>query len=493
MKSIQQRGEITAFLSLMFVLMISFTAGILEVSMIQVSKSISRLETDRAVFSIFGEYQSRLMDEYNVFAIEASYGTGDYSEDNIIRRMHYFGTQNTDHEITAIQYLTDNCGQAFREQVLAYMEQKYGISLIRNFTGLTAEWEKCEVRESEMKEEKESVVDGIRELEELSDTTDAGETENESENELENDVDPFECVNTIEKAGILSIVLPQNMNLSGKRISLSGQPSYRNLNTGRGSFPSRTNMDGIEEKLLFNEYILDKFICAVSGTEEESNNSEQENNETKVSDDTGSGMERSLSYETEYIISGKESDKENLESVLMKIFLIRLALNYTYILGDEEKKSEAGVLASALALLLLNPELSEMIKHLVLFTWAAGESVVDIRTLLAGYKVPSVKNRENWQLSLGELLTLGNGSEQIEGKNEENGMSYKDYLRIFLFLSDTDQVTMRTMDRVEENLKTEFGMEYFQSDQCVSKIQMNNTVQIYDELTYQYPVYFGYE
>ena len=207
MKSIQQRGEITAFLSLMFVLMISFTAGILEVSMIQVSKSISRLETDRAVFSIFGEYQSRLMDEYNVFAIEASYGTGDYSEDNIIRRMHYFGTQNTDHEITAIQYLTDNCGQAFREQVLAYMEQKYGISLIRNFTGLTAEWEKCEVRESEMKEEKESAVDGIRELEELSDTTDAGETENESENELENDVDPFECVNTIEKAGILSIVL----------------------------------------------------------------------------------------------------------------------------------------------------------------------------------------------------------------------------------------------------------------------------------------------
>ena len=111
--------------------------------MIQVSKSISRLETDRAVFSIFGEYQSRLMDEYNVFAIEASYGTGDYSEDNIIRRMHYFGTQNTDHEITAIQYLTDNCGQAFREQVLAYMEQKYGISLIRNFTGLTAEWESC--------------------------------------------------------------------------------------------------------------------------------------------------------------------------------------------------------------------------------------------------------------------------------------------------------------------------------------------------------------
>lgn len=141
MKSIQYRGEITAFLSLMFVLMISFTAGILEASVIQSSKSMSRLETDRAVFSVFGEYQRKLMEEYHVFALEGSYGTGDYSEDNIVRRMHYYETGNIEHEITDIQYLTDNSGQAFREQVLAYMEQKYGISLIRNFTGVTAEWE----------------------------------------------------------------------------------------------------------------------------------------------------------------------------------------------------------------------------------------------------------------------------------------------------------------------------------------------------------------
>lgn len=489
MKSIQYRGEITAFLSLMFVLMISFTAGILEASVIQSSKSMSRLETDRAVFSVFGEYQRKLMEEYHVFALEGSYGTGDYSEDNIVRRMHYYETGNIEHEITDIQYLTDNSGQAFREQVLAYMEQKYGISLIRNFTGLTAEWEECRIQENKMKEENKNTVEDIRELEVMS----AENKEESSGNESAMDTDPFGCVNAIENAGILSIVLPHNMKLSGKTINLSSQLSYRNLITGRGNFPSRVNMDGMEEKLLFNEYVLENFLCAVSESEMESADSKQEDREIKVSDDTSSRKERSLSYETEYIISGKNSDKENLEAVLMKIYLIRLALNYTYILGDEEKKAEAGALAGALSLLILNPELSEMIKQLVLFAWAAGESVVDIRTLLAGNRIPAVKDRESWQVSLGSLLTLGNGSEQIEGENQENGMSYKDYLRIFLFLSDTGKITMRTLDRVEENINKEFEMEFFRADQCVSKIQMDNTIQIYDELTYRYPVYFGYE
>lgn len=49
--------------------------------------------------------------------------------------MHYYGSSGIGHEITAIQYLTDNRGQAFREQVLEYMEDQYGIGLIPRFYG----------------------------------------------------------------------------------------------------------------------------------------------------------------------------------------------------------------------------------------------------------------------------------------------------------------------------------------------------------------------
>ena len=52
--------------------------------------------------------------------MEGSYGTGHYDEENLTGRMHYYGNGQTGYEITGIQYLTDNRGQAFKEQVIKY-------------------------------------------------------------------------------------------------------------------------------------------------------------------------------------------------------------------------------------------------------------------------------------------------------------------------------------------------------------------------------------
>ena len=49
-----KKAEITVFLSLVFVLIVSFVLGILQISVIHTSKNLSRLTTDRAVFSVFG-------------------------------------------------------------------------------------------------------------------------------------------------------------------------------------------------------------------------------------------------------------------------------------------------------------------------------------------------------------------------------------------------------------------------------------------------------
>ncbi|HJA65671.1 hypothetical protein B5F07_15585 [Lachnoclostridium sp. An169] len=468
MKIQEKKGEITAFLSIVFVLLVSFISGILQISSIHVSKNMSRLETDRAIFSIFGEYQRNLLEDYHVFALEGSYGSGEYKEDNILRRMHYYGSPGTEHEITGIQYLTDNNGQSFREQVLAYMEQRYGIGIIQNLTGLTGEWSRQEIEteemEKELKEEGSSVLDEFNEI--------RGDSE-----ELEED--PFTCLEEIEKSGLLSVVLPGEMSLSGRAVSLEKQVSYRSRTTGRGSFPMRQNMDGIEEKLMFDEYVLKYFKNAAmdsSGAAKEDDN-----------------RNTSLEYEVEYILEGKSSDKENLEAVLLKIFLIRMALNYAYLMTDTQKQGEAKALALTISVILLNPELSEAVSPLILLAWAAGESVVDIRTLLAGRKAPLVKSKENWQVSLFSLFTLGTGTEDLSGGDTEDGISYEDYLRGFLFLKNKDNVTMRTIDRVEENLSAVRGMDFFRADQCITRLELKNTVEIYGNITYEFPAYFGYE
>ena len=466
-----KKGEMTVFLSIVFVLMISFISGIIQASSIQAGKNLARLETDRAVYSVFGEYQKELLEQYHIFGLEGSYGTGSYTEDNLISRMHYYGTDGTEHEITGIQYLTDDHGQAFREQVLTYMEQTKGIGLIRELTGLTAEWEEQEIQGKEMGEIQEETAEQMEEVSDLLETeedTGTGGQEQISEN-------PFTFMEKISQYGIVSVVLPEDMVISEKTVDLEAQASYRNLRSGRGSFPSRTGMDGIEEKLLFDEYLAESFTNAVP--EEE---------------DAGAEKDRSLDYEIEYILAGRSSDEENLESVLFRIFLIRMALNYTFLLTDTEKQGEAELLALAISAVLLMPEAVEGVKQLVIAAWAAGESVVDIRTLLSGKRTALVKTSENWQTSLSSLFRLGDDSRQ-EGSDIQGGICYKDYLRMLLFLENTDEITMRALDRAEENLRTEQQLDHFRADQCITRLRMDNTVTFHDSLTYQFPVYFGYE
>lgn len=473
-----KRAEITVFLSLVFILVVSFILGLIEITVIHTSKNLSRLETDRAVFSIFGEYQKKLLEEYHVFAIEGSYGTGDFTEDRLTGRMHYYENAHIDHEITDIQFLTDNHGQAFREQVTAYMEERYGIGMIRDFTGLTAEWEEQRIQGEKIRDEESQLKDQYEELKE------GAKTEPEADVEEAVGETPVTCLDQIEKSGILSVVMPRDMELSGRKISPETQTSRRALNTGRGSFPSRAGMDGIEERLLFNEYILQNFTnaSAVSPAGEE-----------KAEESPSEEKGRSLAYEAEYILSGKPSDKENLESVLIKLFFVRLALNYAFLLKSSGKQAEAEVLAVTISLLLLIPEGTEIVKQLLLIAWAASESAADIRTLLSGKRVPLIKTDENWQVSLSELFIPRSNTAQSQEKNTTDGISYEDYLRAFLFLADQEDTAMRALDRMEENLAVQHGMDFFKADHCVTKLKIKNTAVILGDLTYTYPVAFGYE
>ena len=472
-------------MSMVFVLLVSFVLGILEVSIIQTSKSVSRLAADRAVFSIFGEYQTGLFDRYHVFALDGSYGTGRFSSDKVISRLHYYGSPEITHEITAIQYLTDDGGQSFREQVLEYMETKYGISLIRDFTGLTQKWEEESIRGDEMAKKEESILSDIEEMkgqmEQEIQTDDAGLPEG----------NPFTCLEQIEKSGVLSLVMPDDMELSGLQINRQDQASNRSLAAGNGTFPKRQGLGGVDERLLYNEYVLMNFSSAVSHTFQSTSSDGAGSKERTDMDKDVSGQ--TLAYEVEYILEGHASDKENLEAVLLKLFFIRMALNYLCLMGDSAKQAEVTALAVAVTTVLLIPEAAEILKQLILIAWAAGESAVELRSLLSGNRVPFFKDASNWQLPLSSLLTLGSGTEQICGEDTPGGISYEDYMRVFLFLKDTQDVTMRTLDRVEENLFANRGTKSLRADCCVTKIEIKNTMELFGGLTYTYPVYFGYE
>ena len=453
------KGEVTAFLSLIFVLLISFITAMLESTVIQVSKNQKRLDVDNAIFSIFGEYQKQLLEEYEILAIDGSYGTDSFQEQNLLDHMRYYGTAGIEQDIQGIQYLSDNRGSAFREQILEYMEQTYGISIVRELAGKTGVWKEQEMQGEEANQENAKVN---MELEEFIE---------ESEIMLPEEDNPLPHIEELKQSGILKPVLPKEFQVSAKQIVPGEQVSSRNLRNGRGSFYIRQNINGIEERLLFHEYLLKKFGNAA---------------ESK-------GENRSLSYELEYLIGGRGSDVENLEVVVKKLLAVRFGINYLYLQSDSVKRAEAEALALSLSVLAGLPAVSGFIKQALLAAWAFGESVVDLRALLSGKKAALIKSSENWQLSLSALITLGNGEDVQEGMDTEGGLTYKDYLRIFLFLENEDELTMKALDRVEQNMRSEKEAESFCVDSCVVKLKLQNKAEIRKGLTYQFPVYFGYE
>ena len=133
-----------------------------------------------------------------------------------------------------------------------------------------------------------------------------------------------------------------------------------------------------------------------------------------------------------------------------------------------------------------------VLKQAVLVLWSLGESVMDLRALLAGKKIPITKNEENWQLQLSNLTKLGEEEDTQEGQDSENGITYQQCLHILILSKSSEKLTMRTLDRVEQNLIQEKELSFFRADACVTKIKVHNTADIWNGTTYTFPLYYGY-
>ena len=85
------RGEVTVYLTLTFILLVSLVLALTESASIQMAKNYRRADMNRAVECVFAEYQKELLEHYDVFAIEAGYESGTYSEQNLLDRLSYYG------------------------------------------------------------------------------------------------------------------------------------------------------------------------------------------------------------------------------------------------------------------------------------------------------------------------------------------------------------------------------------------------------------------
>lgn len=459
----------------------------MESASLQSAKSWRRADMNRAMESAFAEYQKELLEEYEIFALDAGYESGEYSEDRFLDRLSYYGADGMEQEIVRVQLLTDNHCAAFEEQVARYVEHRYGIGSLDDALNPSEEWEEQETSSEQLEEIQESITDEL----------DAVLAESETELPTENN--PLPLLESLRVKPLIELVMPEGVAVSEKEVSLSKAASHRSLQSGRGDFNDVAQKKTVS-KLGLGEYLLSHFPCAVGdgngtgnaalGGEGAGNLSQRsEGAVSKLRENNGAGM---LDYELEYIIAGKKSDRENLDAVLKKILMLRFVPNYAFLQTDAASQAQAEALALSLATAAAIPAAAEALTQVLLLAWAFGESIMDLRALMKGNRVPVVKDSQSWQLSIGGLMKLGTSEEMQDGKTSDSGLSYREYMRGLICLGDQTSLCRRCVDIVEWNLQTVKGLTWFRADQCISKVEVQSTLHLRRGITYQFSTYYGY-
>lgn len=118
--------------------------------------------------------------------------------------------------------------------------------------------------------------------------------------------------------------------------------------------------------------------------------------------------------------------------------------------------------------------------------------MLDVRELFAGGKVSLVKTAAEWQLSLENLPNLLDGLDS-ERKSSEGGMSYEDYLQVFLTAKDRDSKVMRAMDMVELSVQTVDNRPGFKMDSCITALEASIDVKANDRKMFNVERQYCYE
>ena len=249
-------------------------------------------------------------------------------------------------------------------------------------------------------------------------------------------------LNTVQKIlnkGVLGYVAE---NVSDKSIDKKDLPSVTVSNSKNNADESLLKQTS--KKAIFSEYVREHF-----------------GNYTDIK------KNRPLDYETEYVIAGKNSDEKNLGSVVDRLIAIRTGCNAVSLLKDGEKKAEALSLATAIIGFTGMPILVKLMQLAILGAWAAAEAVTDVKTLLQGEKVSTIKNSAEWNISLSGLKNFSKAD--IKGKGSKTGLDYGGYLRILLLSENREKQIFQTMDMIQANM-TKNENEKFRIKNCLNAV-----------------------
>lgn len=439
---LKKNGSMTAAMSLMMLVLLSLVAAGLQAVQTACSRVQAVNAVDTGLYSLFSEYDKELLEKYHLFFLNSGYGEEKQDPAQMINQIEYYMKPILSSGLIkskllacgaeGIRVASDNKGRAVEQQMNRYMKKNLGMEQLENIRRMLTESQQI------MKGQQAAKDAGIQEK--VSEETEPMKGISPGNN-------PLEIFRNIKNNGFLGMVIPQGSEVSKKERDLSSAVSKRKLQTGMGDFTELKQETSALDKIWIQEYILEHMNTY-----------------------TDQNTEGVFQYETEYILGGKSSDKENLSYVVKRLLLIREVSNLAYLYTDAKKRGELEACAAALSVLALIPEGMALVQAVLAAGWAYVESLSDVKILLSGGRVPMSKDGDSWKTQLGNLY----GDSIETGKK---GLDYEEYLRILFFMSSKEKAVIRAMDLIEWNIKAMDGKNTFAMDACVDAVSVSFRIQ----------------
>ena len=444
-------------------------------------ESVSRIAQNAALAEFHREMHSR----YDLFFTDTTYGgpgggnevlaqhLRNYMDSNLARKtaLPFGGIRDwtsmeiSDVRVPEARYACDNGGKAVREQVYAYMSADPAGAVISEMLVTADQWRGLEISGREWTAETEQSREDLKQA--LRDQREDRKQENEEKEEREEEVTaeeyeaasekPSEAENMVDRMGsfqllpVLRQVFGDIDGLSDRRVGKGSGLCEREVHLGTGMMAANSHKYPAADEILFDRYIYEKMGSCTRPCED-----------------------GQLSYQTEYILCGKDSDRENLEAIALRLLIIREASNCAYLFMDDARMSQVHLVAAAAALIMFNPDLEKPVSNALALAWSYLESVQDVRTLMTGGKVPIIKTGSSWQTHLYELLSPLTA---IKDRDSGEGIDYSAYLQGLLLLEGSTVKTQRTMDVMEMDIRKITGNSGFRMDLCMDEFTMSAAAQ----------------
>ena len=435
-----KRGSITVFLALTLGLILSLLSSGLESARMAAARTQILNGMDIGLYSLFGQYNKSFLKDFDLFAVDGACGGKEMNlasiYDNLESYMKPVMKQNSQKlsvqqgGISGYLLMTDSEGEVFYQQAVQYMKETLGshgakllLNKIQDMQKKTIEAER-QGNEIESKGTIENYESEMDTAQQKSQALLEEKKKQEQQNGQDGFTDGKMLPSVTEKNPPAKVENPIPVIRKVRKMGLLDLVL---------PFGKEVSDKKVKTKELVSGRKLETGLAMEDSVKADGSMLSQVLYQQYLMEKLGNYIEpgkSGLSYQIEYIIGKKNSDEANLKDVAKKLLMVREGLNVAYLVSDALMMGQIHAMAAAI----------------------------------------------NWQLSLQGLPALVDKLD-TDRQNDVNGLSYEDYLQIFLLTTSKAQKVKGGMDMIESSFREMEDWNEFCLDHCITALEASVDVK----------------